>query len=203
MMREKVSVRSPWSFGFGGNGFEDSEGQGVRKHFPGRKDFRENLVSIFIDNVNPKVDVACLWGIFKVFGRVRDVFLSTQKRSRLRFYDFIRFDSLEEASRVAKKVDGMHVYGWPIRAKIAEHGWKSRNNPGFRRKDARQVVKEMSRRSSDSRWSDDNQTDHRSFTEALKGPSQLFNDRTKDKVEKRFSVKWEKHRSNDSWLIEG
>ena len=42
----------------------------------GRDDFRENLVSIFVDNLNPVVDQKGLWGIFKSFGLVRDLHLS-------------------------------------------------------------------------------------------------------------------------------
>ena len=81
MKREKANERGSHRFGFGDSkrvevGYED------RKTFAGRKDFRDNLVFIFIDNLYPKVDVACLWGVFKVFGRVRDVFLSSQNRSR-------------------------------------------------------------------------------------------------------------------------
>jgi hypothetical protein len=32
------------------------------------------MFSIFVDNLNPVVDSARLWGMFKPFGKVRDVF---------------------------------------------------------------------------------------------------------------------------------
>ncbi|KAK3226180.1 hypothetical protein Dsin_006042 [Dipteronia sinensis] len=146
--REKVSERSSYFLGFGGKKYAAAGDHGERKHSTRRKDFRENLFSIFIDNVNPKVNVACLWEVFKVFGRVREFFLSTQKGARQSCFAFIRFDSLEEASKVANKVDGMHVYGWPIRAKIAEYGWKSRNIQEKRKMDAN---KGYEKRSSEDR----------------------------------------------------
>ena len=46
----------------------------------GRRDFRDNLHSIFIDNLNEKVDLLCLWGLFKSFGKVRDIYLSGANR---------------------------------------------------------------------------------------------------------------------------
>ncbi|KAK2640632.1 hypothetical protein Ddye_028427 [Dipteronia dyeriana] len=101
------------------------------------KDFRANLFSIFIDNLNPNVDVAFLWSVFKVFGRVRDVFLSSKFSSRKSCYAFNRFDSMEEASKVAKSVDGIHVYGWPIRVNLAEIGWNNQRSSQVGKKGAK------------------------------------------------------------------
>ncbi|KAK2639074.1 hypothetical protein Ddye_026869 [Dipteronia dyeriana] len=100
------------------------------------KDFRENLVLIFVDNLNLQVDQAFLWSLFKVFGRVRDIYLSTATERRNIGYVFVRFGTIEEARRVADKTNGMHVFGWLIRAKVAQNGWKSRrmvNEGGFTR----------------------------------------------------------------------
>ncbi|KAK3221599.1 hypothetical protein Dsin_008624 [Dipteronia sinensis] len=69
-------------------------------------DFRENLFSIFVDNLNPKVDLVCLWEFFKSFGKVRDVFLSSKNSSRRCCFAFVRFESMEEAERVAKEASG-------------------------------------------------------------------------------------------------
>ncbi|KAK1559102.1 hypothetical protein Q3G72_010727 [Acer saccharum] len=91
----------------------------------GGRDFRENLVSVFIGNLNPCVDSVGLWGIFKVFGKVRDVFHSTKKEPN---FAFIRFETLAEAEKVAQRVNGMHVYGWPIVAKVASYDWKNRRS---------------------------------------------------------------------------
>ncbi|KAK3229124.1 hypothetical protein Dsin_001005 [Dipteronia sinensis] len=98
----------------------------------GGKDFRESLFSIFIGNLNPIVDMAGLWGMFKPFGNEWDVFLSSKKNYRRRCYAFIRFETLEEACKVASKVDGMHIYRWPISAKVAEYDWSRRRSPSFR-----------------------------------------------------------------------
>ncbi|KAK3228033.1 hypothetical protein Dsin_007895 [Dipteronia sinensis] len=94
----------------------------------GRVEFRERLFSIFVENLNPKVDLVCLWGVFKSFGRVRDVFLSSKINSKKKCFAFVHFESLEEASKVAKMVNGMHVYGWPIRLKVATYGWNNRRS---------------------------------------------------------------------------
>ncbi|KAK3200445.1 hypothetical protein Dsin_023860 [Dipteronia sinensis] len=88
-----------------------------------RKDFRDKLVSVFVDNLSPVVDLAGLWGIFKPFGVVRDVFFSLKMNTRTICYAFIRFTTIEEARKVVDKVNGMHVYGWPITAKVADYGW--------------------------------------------------------------------------------
>ncbi|KAK3211912.1 hypothetical protein Dsin_016618 [Dipteronia sinensis] len=92
----------------------------------GRRDFRDGLASIFVDSLNPKVDMEGLWGIFKPFGRVRDIFLSSTNRSRGSSFAFIRFDNIEEAVKVFGMVDGMHIYSWLIVGKMASHGWNKR-----------------------------------------------------------------------------
>ena len=74
-----------------------------------KKDFRLSLVSIYVDNLNPVVDLKGLWGIFKEFGHVRDIFLSSTKRFRRSRYAFVRFVSLDEAKRVVGLTIGMHV----------------------------------------------------------------------------------------------
>ena len=86
------------------------------------------MVSVFVNNINPVVDQAGLWGIFKPFGRIRDIFLSPKSNTRRCCYAFIRFGTLEEASKVASMVDGMHVYGWTISVKVAEYGWDKRRS---------------------------------------------------------------------------
>ncbi|KAK2648700.1 hypothetical protein Ddye_016189 [Dipteronia dyeriana] len=68
-----------------------------------KRDFRDNLVAIFVDNLNPKVDQIRLWGIIKPFGLVRDVFLSSKFSLRKRRFAFIRFRTMEEANWVVKE----------------------------------------------------------------------------------------------------
>ncbi|KAK3225738.1 hypothetical protein Dsin_005600 [Dipteronia sinensis] len=91
MLRESVGERS--------SGFREP------------KDFREGLVSIFVNNLHSKVDVRCLWDVFKVFCRVRDVYLSTKASVRNGSFAFIRFQTVEEATKVASSMHGMHLYG--------------------------------------------------------------------------------------------
>ncbi|KAK3218922.1 hypothetical protein Dsin_012892 [Dipteronia sinensis] len=43
------------------------------------------------------------------------------------YYAFIRFATLEDAERVARLTNGMHVYGWPIISKIASSDWSNQN----------------------------------------------------------------------------
>ncbi|KAK1586696.1 hypothetical protein Q3G72_005192 [Acer saccharum] len=120
MMREVFRERNSHFVANGRNNFP-----GVNK-VVGGKDFRERLVSVFIGNLNPAVDSMGLWGIFKVFGKVRDVFLSVKKDPNRSRFAFIRFETLDEAEKVAKKVNGMHVYSWPIVAKVADYDWSRR-----------------------------------------------------------------------------
>ncbi|KAK3210477.1 hypothetical protein Dsin_015183 [Dipteronia sinensis] len=74
----------------------------------------------------------CLWGVFKSFGKVRDVFLAGVNRERRRGFAFVRFATLEEARRVAEMTNEMHLYGWPIEIKVALYGWSKRRSYGTR-----------------------------------------------------------------------
>ena len=49
-------------------------------------------------------DVGCLLGVFKVFGRVRDVYLSSKKSSKRSSFAFIHFETQEKAKRVVLTV---------------------------------------------------------------------------------------------------
>ncbi|KAK3189697.1 hypothetical protein Dsin_029258 [Dipteronia sinensis] len=91
-----------------------------------KRDFRDNLHSVFVDNLNPKVDLVSLWGIFKSFGRVRDVYLSPNNGQRKMCFAFVRFDTMEEANKVATMVNDMHVYSWQITTKVATYDWNKR-----------------------------------------------------------------------------
>ncbi|KAK3197899.1 hypothetical protein Dsin_021314 [Dipteronia sinensis] len=112
-MREKASERSYGSHGYGE-----------------KRDFRDVMFSIFIDNLNPMVDLLGLWGIFKPFGNVRDAYLSTKFSSRRSRFAFIRFGSSEEAIKVVEKTNRMLMNGWPIVSKVAAIGWKRRRKIG-------------------------------------------------------------------------
>ena len=97
---------------------------------PGEKDFRSSLFSIFVDNVHPSVDQRCLWDYFKSLGRVRDIFLAAGQRSRRSKFAFIRFSTLEEAEKVARRSNGSIICGWRISSKVATFGWEKRRVEG-------------------------------------------------------------------------
>ncbi|KAK3228760.1 hypothetical protein Dsin_000641 [Dipteronia sinensis] len=121
-MRENSRERVSYSLGQGRNSYPNSF------NYSNKKDFRDGLVSIFIGNINPIVDSLGLWKTFKIFEKVRDVFLSAKRNSNGSCFAFIRFGTLEEAEKVAQKVNGMHVYGWPIEAKLETYDWNIRRS---------------------------------------------------------------------------
>ncbi|KAK0579344.1 hypothetical protein LWI29_024872 [Acer saccharum] len=90
------------------------------------REVTESLFLVFIDNLNPWLDSLGLWEFFKLYGKVRDVFLSSKKSLRRRSFGFIRFDMIEEVTKVVKLVDGKLIFEWPIRAKMASFGWNCR-----------------------------------------------------------------------------
>ncbi|KAI9164681.1 hypothetical protein LWI28_000238 [Acer negundo] len=94
-----------------------------------RKYFRENLVSIFVDNLHFKVDTMCIWRIFKPFGKVKDVYLIGVNENIKKGYASLRFGTIKEAKKVAGLTHGIHVYGWLISVKMAEYGWNRRRSP--------------------------------------------------------------------------
>ncbi|KAK2639939.1 hypothetical protein Ddye_027734 [Dipteronia dyeriana] len=80
------------------------------------------VTSQWISTSFQEVDQAFLWSLFKVFGRVRDIYLSAATERRKIGYAFVRFGrfgTIEKARRVADKTNVMHVFGWPIRVKVA------------------------------------------------------------------------------------
>ncbi|KAK3230290.1 hypothetical protein Dsin_002171 [Dipteronia sinensis] len=80
-----------------------------------------------------------LWGIFKAFGKVRDIYLSPKPNSRKSCFAFVRFATMEEASKVFGLTNGMHVYGWPISVRIASYGWNNRRTSTFQIPDLHKV----------------------------------------------------------------
>ncbi|KAK3210818.1 hypothetical protein Dsin_015524 [Dipteronia sinensis] len=163
------------------------------------EDFRDRLFSIFVDNLNSKVNQACLWGLFKPFGKVRDVLLSMEKRSRRSRFAFIRFETLEKASKVANTTNGMHVYGWSIVTKVALYGWNRMNfsTPKlnfFKGTDIKQKGRDIGAYVQDVSHKDC------SFVEVGQGnPINSYG--ISEKVEeKHFSMSWDDHLSDQVWL---
>ena len=89
------------------SGFLGREGsQSATNGRVSRKDFRDGLFSIFIDHLNPAVELKVLWDFFKAFGRVRDVFLSARFCHTRSSFAFVSFGMWEEANKVANMVYG-------------------------------------------------------------------------------------------------
>ncbi|KAK1567862.1 hypothetical protein Q3G72_017572 [Acer saccharum] len=166
MRRENARERSSRSHGFRSGLRDSGRGDGERRSGGYRSDYRDSLYSVFIDNINPMTEVDCLWGVFKVFGRVRDIFLSAKISSRRSRYAFIRFGTREEALKVAKTVHGMHAYGWPINASMAEYDWNDRRSAG--RQGEKKVTAECNNRGKGVRSSLEVSQDL-SFVEVVKG----------------------------------
>ncbi|KAK2648768.1 hypothetical protein Ddye_016257 [Dipteronia dyeriana] len=189
-MRETVRERRVVSFGreYKRKGFNAGDA---------RRDYRESLVSIFIDNLNPKVDSIGLWGIFKPFGKVRNVYLSTKRTNINSCFAFIRFETMEEAVKVAKMVNGMHVYGWPINSKVAAYGWNC-----HRTHDPRPSQFQPKSREEDGLLKDrnceDQKVEHkgsRSYVELVIGLQ-----KSKSRIEEEWVMSWNDQNNEDEWL---
>ncbi|CAM8951054.1 unnamed protein product [Rhodiola kirilowii] len=80
---------------------------GVRRDPVGIRFFREELFSVFVDNIPKENDGAWLRRLFNQEGKTRDVFIPTRERrgSRSRF-GFVRFQTLEEAKAAVRRWNG-------------------------------------------------------------------------------------------------
>ena len=165
------------------------------------KDFRENLFSIFVDNLNPKVDQRCLWDVFKPFGKVRDVFLSMEKRARRSKFAFVRFETLEEAIKVAKTIDGMIVYGWSIVSKVASYGWSNRRFSPTNQRTSYYDEKAQTSRCGGEHGQKANDKD-RTFVDVVRGlQDKSFKPAIKVKEdEKMLKMSWDIRQGEQEWL---
>ena len=184
--REKSRERRPVSLGREGNQVKPN-GWDLSRN----RDFRESLFSVFIDYLNPKVDVGCLWSVFKVFGRVRDVYLSSKKSSRRSSFAFIRFETQEEAKRVAIKVNGMHIFGWPIVSKIASFGWNHRRYVSGSSRALLKMENESSKGVGGGCYSQISNQSQRSFMEVLTGDQNRGHEVATEKAEECFYMSWQ------------
>ncbi|KAK3212215.1 hypothetical protein Dsin_016921 [Dipteronia sinensis] len=168
------------------------------------RDFRSGLVSLFIDNLNPIVDLECLWGIFRPFVKVRDISLHRGKRGRQSNFAFVRFETREETVKVARTTNGMHVYSWPISCKMAELGWKERRAgrsvENIRREEELRKERVRNQEGKPNHKSYGSVRGKKSFAEILKegGRSAKMEISDKDKLEKR--IKWMASKDETSWV---
>ncbi|KAK3205634.1 hypothetical protein Dsin_019680 [Dipteronia sinensis] len=169
-------------------------------HHNGTRDFRDSLVSIFVDNLNPIVDSVCLCGVFKPFGRVRYVYLSSNNNGRRSRFAFIRFESLGEATKVARLTDGMHIYGWAVAVKVASHDWNRRRSSPVRP----EGVKESHHRYVHGSAVDNRHQKpfhhRRTFANVLEGGKNgniLFKEKPEEKI---VFMRWEGNRDENVWI---
>ena len=149
------------------------------------------------------MDLECLWGSFKPFGKVRDVYLSFNKVSRRSKFAFVRFESLEEATNMAKTTNGMHIYSWPISTKVASQDWKNRRT----RKDKQSFsFQEDNRqfRPEEGGYRAEHMREEpgakRSFAEAVRGSQRAGFGHEDEEREKMKSMHWDFSQNDKDWL---
>ncbi|KAK1560187.1 hypothetical protein Q3G72_023350 [Acer saccharum] len=139
-------------------------------------------------------------------GRVRDVYLSPRNSSRKSLYAFVRFETLEEAIKVARLTNGMHVYGWLIVSKLASFGWNKRrsvegswyqNEPAYREKETKGGTTVQTNNGT------------KSFAEALRSNKVMKGPQISDESVKKgqglgnmkeLSMFWNSHQREECWL---
>ncbi|KAK3219224.1 hypothetical protein Dsin_013194 [Dipteronia sinensis] len=163
------------------------------------KDFRDKLFSIFVDNLNPKIDQVCLWGIFKTFGKVRDVFLSAEKNTRRSRLAFVRFETLDEASKVAKTMNGMHVYSWPIITKMASYDWGNRSSLSAKQNYVHRAGKEPRGRDKVEQVKMVAK-ENRSFVKVVRGSQDGYFSGNAKEEEKTLMMTWDPCQVDQNWL---
>ncbi|KAK2654827.1 hypothetical protein Ddye_014683 [Dipteronia dyeriana] len=153
-----------------------------------------------MDNLSPKVDQLGLWGMFKPFGKVRDVYLFSKINSRKSNFAFIRFESKEEAIKVARTTNGMHVYGWPVLAKVASVGWNSRRQQDLNQHQVRGQASESYVKFTKEEVVDERLKRNRSFVEALVGKQGNIDDSNMSPNEKALTMSWSSNNGDKEWL---
>ncbi|KAK3204151.1 hypothetical protein Dsin_018197 [Dipteronia sinensis] len=187
------NARERWPNSLGREGNQVKSNDWV---FSRRRDYREHLFLVFIDNLNPKV-----------FGRVRDVYLSSKKSSRRSSFAFIRFEMKEEAERIVNKVNGMHIFGWPIVSKIASLGWKKMGEGWKQRVPiSREGVMRKGREGGRGCFSESTNQSHQSFVEVVKGKlpinhKVLIDKSEVSKTEVSLNMSWKRQATVEDWLV--
>ncbi|KAK1556740.1 hypothetical protein Q3G72_011167 [Acer saccharum] len=177
------------------------------------REVTESLFLVFIDNLNPWLDSLGLWEFFKLYGKVRDVFLSSKKSLRRGSFGFIRFDMIEEVTEVVKLVDGKLIFEWPIRAKMASFGWNcrrfsvSKQNSGKEIEVFKQIggkdIAVLSKLSNGDDWLSSYRVDRDgigTFTEVVKKDRMCNVFERLDETEKVWEMSWNSKDNEDIWL---
>ncbi|KAK1548940.1 hypothetical protein Q3G72_016106 [Acer saccharum] len=96
--------------------------------------------------------------------------------------------------KVAKSVHGMHVYGWPINAKLAKYNWDIRRASGTRG-ERKRFDEASGGRGADRPPSEVSQ--NQSFAEVVRGPRMVGKEERKGTP---LSMSWRKHKQSSDWL---
>ena len=67
-----------------------------------------------------------LWKVFQRWGRVLDVFISRKLNSRNRRYGFVRFQGVEDAYALEKKLDAIWIGTWKLQVNIPKYSRSER-----------------------------------------------------------------------------
>ncbi|KAK1582065.1 hypothetical protein Q3G72_011534 [Acer saccharum] len=100
---------------------------------------------------------------------------------------------MKEAVKVAKMVDEMHVYGWPISSKVAAYGWNGRRSTNVSRQNGENLAKKGrgDRTIKEGNRGDlkGENTGFRSFVKVVTGHRSKFKDTEKELVRGQASEK--------------
>ncbi|KAE9445258.1 hypothetical protein C3L33_22844, partial [Rhododendron williamsianum] len=86
-------------------------------------------ITVFVDNLPKDVDVDWFRQIFSSHGQVRDAFIPFKRSSRYNTkFGFIRYQTMEEASRAIHALNGVIIRNFSIQVNLARYGKAGRNN---------------------------------------------------------------------------
>ncbi|XVE84637.1 hypothetical protein DITRI_Ditri17bG0028600 [Diplodiscus trichospermus] len=88
-------------------------------------DWRANIYSIFVDNLNRRVSKEALWEAFSEFGRVMIVFISfsvISNRDKETTFAFVRYKFRSEMMKAIVDGNNRKIDRWFIRVKEASLG---------------------------------------------------------------------------------
>lgn len=84
-------------------------------------------VTIYVANLNYKRDEDGIKKLFSPFGKVKDVYILTDKKTKLKTgVAFVRMFNKDEAKEAIKKLNGKEVDGRSLKVSIAEDNKDSR-----------------------------------------------------------------------------
>ncbi|XVE78381.1 hypothetical protein DITRI_Ditri13aG0140400 [Diplodiscus trichospermus] len=90
------------------------------------KNWRENLFSVFVDNLSVRVPQSALWEVFNVCETVVDVYIDLPKSwhfHRGTTFAFVRYRTSSEMQRAVQNGNNRLIDGWQIQVKNASYGW--------------------------------------------------------------------------------